>query len=138
MDSVLHPEPEDLHYESFTSQLPTHKNSAQSLHRRSRQVCDPYIAHPFPRWLKRDPVATPLTVHPPTPCPPLPSNPNRRAFEVNPHIPFRPPGFKTCPASEKAHDRKATKGAHDAKVGKLNRERQQLKLPMIYSNQSGN
>lgn len=93
----LCPEPEDLRYEDLTKSLSSHKNSPLALLHRSERVCKPPPVHPLPRWLHRDPTKWSPAAHPPEPCPPAPYNPNRRAFEVNPHIPFEPLSLKPCP-----------------------------------------
>ncbi|CDS42296.1 conserved hypothetical protein [Echinococcus multilocularis] len=127
----LRSEPEDLQYEGLVCQLPKHKYSAWSLHERSSRLYDPLILRPFPRWLSYDPRTEPLTVDPPRPCPPSLSNPNRRAFEVNPHIPFHPPILKPCSVYKKTRTHADAKKTRDANVSNTCRRQQPTKLPPI-------
>ncbi|KAM7538258.1 hypothetical protein Aperf_G00000071801 [Anoplocephala perfoliata] len=81
---ALCPEPEDLYYETLVRHLPSLKISPQALQRGDSNRCKGRLCiWPFPRWLRRNPHADPLTVDPPEPCPPSPSDPNRRAFIVH-------------------------------------------------------
>ncbi|KAL5110411.1 hypothetical protein TcWFU_005543 [Taenia crassiceps] len=130
----LCPEPEDLQYEELVRQLPEHKCPTWSLHESSSRVCDSLILRPLPRWLRRDPRIEPLTVDPPRPCPPSPSNPNRRAFDVNPHIPFHPPKLKPCLVHNKTRTPMNAKEKRDANVSNTCRRRQPTKLPPILLN----
>lgn len=127
----LCPETEDLRYEELVRQLPDHKYPTWSLHEGNSHACDSLISRPFPRWLRHDPRIEPLTVDPPRPCPPSPSNPNRRAFEINPHIPFHPPSLKPCSVYNKTCTPRDTKETRDANVSNTCRRRQSTKLPPI-------